>query len=211
METLKKQKALPNFPFLMLDRNYWLWSTTLGGQVPCYSSLAAKMTPPPIPDTLVAADGAPVTDREGNTITGTDENPFIATTSAVFASRTSGRVPALTLSQKPTSAIVNIAYAMQYPMVPPPKPALKPGAKIGIGVGASAAAILIAVLVWLLARKLLKRQSTRKELRAFEQSSVSQRFGSGVDMSRVAHEPAGVGRVFGGKKYAGVSTAAVNY
>ena len=39
------------------------------------------------------------------------------------------------MTSKPTLAIVNIAYAMQFPVVPPPKPALETDAKIGIGVG----------------------------------------------------------------------------
>ncbi|KAF1968878.1 hypothetical protein BU23DRAFT_601892 [Bimuria novae-zelandiae CBS 107.79] len=187
--------------------NYWLWSTTLGGQVPCYSSLAARMTPPPIPDTLV---------NQLDTITSGDTD---AASGAITITGSNSRIPshrstsvsALTMSQKPTSAIVNIVYTMQYPL-DPPKPALKPGAKIGIGVGASAGAIFMGFIVWFLVRRIFVHRRTKEEVQTVEQTSVSHRFSSGVDMSRVAHEvPAVPGRNYRGKRYTGVSSSAVNY
>jgi len=113
------------------------------------------------------------------------------------------------MSQKPTSAIVNIVYTMQYPMVPP-KSKMNTGAKIGIGVGASGAAILIGFVLWFFIRTTSHRGS-KKKLQSPEQVSVSRRFGSGVDMSRVAHQPAGVERVYNGKQYAGASSSATAY
>jgi len=94
-------------------RNYRPWSTAFGGQVPCYSTLPAAITPPPIPATLV------------------------------------GRAEA---SAKPTSAIVNVVYAMQYPLKQN-KPSMSTGAKAGIGVGVASAIILLAMLLWLFLRK----------------------------------------------------------
>lgn len=171
-------------------RSYWLWSTTLGGQVPCYSSLSAKLTPPPIPDTLV---------NGGQMITGSTHTTPSST------------VPAATASQKPTLAIVNIAFSMQYPMVPGPKPALETKAKIGIGVGVTGAAVLIGVLLWFVIRKFFAHSKTKDQLRDVRQTDQAQRFGPNVDMSRVANEPAGMERKFGGKKYTGVATSGVNF
>ncbi|KAF2728796.1 hypothetical protein EJ04DRAFT_590723 [Polyplosphaeria fusca] len=163
-------------------KSYWLWSTELGGQVPCYSSLDGTMVVPPMPDTL--AHG----------ITGTS-TPTGSTSK----------------SSKPTSAIVNIAYAMQYPVVAPPpkKEALPTNAKIGIGVGAPVVAVIVGVLVWVLVRRVL---AGRKAEKAAARSSVGERFGQGVDTSYVAHhpspgaEPSQVQRSYGGAKYSSVST-----
>lgn len=178
---------------LIYRRSYWLWSTSLGGQVPCYSSLSAKLTPPPIPDTLVNGGS----ERKTGSL-------FTTTPTSVHAS-------ALTMSQKPTLAIVNIAFSMQYPMVPPPEPALAKKAKIGIGVGVSGAGILLVALLWFLIRKFFAHRKTKGDLRQMQETSVSHRFRSDVDTSRVAHEPAGVARTFGGKKYASVAARGVNF
>ncbi|KAF2106219.1 hypothetical protein BDV96DRAFT_337451 [Lophiotrema nucula] len=181
--------------------SYWLWSTDFGGQVPCYSSLAAEMTPPPIPDTLV------------NAVTGTNSVPGSARRTTASGSATIGAssIPSSVLSTgKPTLAIVNIAYAMQYPMnVPRHKQTLQKGTKIGIGVGASGAAILIGVLLWFLVRKFMAHNKTKESL---SETSVGQRFGAGVDTSYVAHHarpvpnPSEMSRTYEGAKYAGVST-----
>ncbi|PSN66445.1 hypothetical protein BS50DRAFT_622109 [Corynespora cassiicola Philippines] len=169
--------------------SYWLWSTTLGGQVPCYSSLSKPLVPPPIPETLVD-------DRGGPDITGS------------YTGSSSAPPTALTMTSKPTLAIVNIAYAMQFPVVPPPKPALETDAKIGIGVGVSCGALLMGVIVWLLLKKYRARE---KAAVAQQIPSASQRFNSQVDMSRIAHEPAGLERSFGGAKYMGVSTRGIDH
>ncbi|CAO2647825.1 Nn.00g087470.m01.CDS01 [Neocucurbitaria sp. VM-36] len=51
-------------------------------------------------------------------------------------------------STKPTSAIVNVVYAMQYPLHPSPsKSGLSTGAKIGIGAGAAIITIVFGVLI----------------------------------------------------------------
>ncbi|KAF2188884.1 hypothetical protein K469DRAFT_684172 [Zopfia rhizophila CBS 207.26] len=151
--------------------SYEVWSTDFGGQTPCYSSLAAAITPPPIPDTLA------------NAKTGSST------------------------SSKPTSAIVNIAYALQYP-VARNKPVLQKKAKIGVGVGTAGAAIIIGVLIYMLVRKFRSHRKVKDDLR---EGSVQRRFGSGVDMSRagVGTEeqsvlPPPMSKTFGGARYAGV-------
>lgn len=164
--------------------SYWLWSTTLGGQVPCYSSLAANLKPPPIPDTLV--DG-------GAMITGTDSMGSPTTT-----------ISKLTASQKPTSAILNIAYSMQYPLAEEPKPALSQPAKIGVGVGGSLAGIFLIAVVLLLVRKFMAHKKTKRELDIVRHPSVEERFGDRVpDHSRVAHHD--------GKKYSGVAQQPMHF
>jgi hypothetical protein len=50
----------------------------------------------------------------------------------------------------PTSAIVNVVYAMQFPVKPAPKPALATNTKIGIGAGAGGAALVLGALIGLL-------------------------------------------------------------
>jgi hypothetical protein len=111
---------------------------------------------------------------------------------------------------KPTSAIVNIAYAMQYELAPEEEaPLLKKEAKIGIGVGAAAGGILIVAIIAFLLRRYMVRK--RSKVGGFEASSVAQRFGHEVDMSRVAHEQAGVARTHEGVKYVGFSTLAVGH
>lgn len=169
-------------------RSYWLWSTQLGGQVPCYSSLGQALVPPPMPDTFI--------DLGRMTQTGS------------ITPAPSPRPTALTVQQKPTSAIINIAYAMQYQLAPEPEPALKKEAKIGIGAGVAGGALLILVVLGFLIRRCLVQ---RKKQNGVVETSASQRFGSQIDMSRVAHEPAGVARTYDGAKYAGVSTRPVDY
>ncbi|ORY15352.1 hypothetical protein BCR34DRAFT_184315 [Clohesyomyces aquaticus] len=150
--------------------SYWLWSTSFGGQVPCYSLLSSAVTAPPIPDTLAA--------------TRSDT--------------------AAAVSAKPTSAIVNIAYALQYPVNPPDKkPVLEKKAKIGVGVGVGSAAVILGVLIFLLVRNFFGHKKVKKDL---QRKDVSRRFGSGVDVSQVAQQPVPppVSRVHGGAKYSGV-------
>ncbi|KAH7138852.1 hypothetical protein B0J11DRAFT_563738 [Dendryphion nanum] len=161
---------------------YWLWTAEMGGQIPCYSQLQATMTPPPIPDTLI---------QERGPQTGS-------------ASLTSG-----TFTRKPVSAIVNVAFAMQYPMVTP-KAGMKKETKIGVGVGVAAGVIFLGLLAWFLFRILRARHKSRNPE---NNTSVHQRFGTGVDMSRVADEtkPAPMSRTYGGAKYAGVSTRNGDY
>lgn len=163
------------------DSSYWLWATDMGGQVPCYSSLQSDLDPPPMPDTLAGG----------------------ARTGAASTTTAGSSVPALTMDEKPTSAIVNVVFAMQYPMVPSGKPALKQAAKIGIGVGVSGAAIAFAILIWIVLRRL--RTNKRKQHEP-EPINVNQRFGVAVDMSRTAHGPAYVEA-----KSGGVTTRAVNF
>ena len=127
----------------------------MGGQVPCYSQLQAEMTPPPIPDTLIQERG-----------------PATHTTGSVF-------------TRKPVSAIVNVAFAMQYAMIEGPKPGLKKEAKIGIGVGVAAGVIFLGLLIWFLFRILRTRHKAHN---AGQPASAHQRFNSSVDMSRVGDE-----------------------
>ncbi|KAF2800214.1 hypothetical protein K505DRAFT_413127 [Melanomma pulvis-pyrius CBS 109.77] len=163
--------------------SYWLWSTQIGGQVPCYSSLGAKMIPPPIPDTLV------------HRITGTESH--------------STSVSSTSESQKPTLAIVNIAYAMQYHVVPLPKRELDKKVKIGLGVGVGVAAILVGLLIAFLARKFLVHRRVRTKV---QDSNEPLRLGAGEGMSHVVtHDGAPNSKTFGGAEYVGVSTTRVGH
>jgi hypothetical protein len=73
-----------------------------------------------------------------------------------------GGPPGGSATHKPTSAIVNVVYAMHYPVTPPSSPSLSTNTKIGIGAGSGAAAITIGLLVLLL----LWRSSQHKKERA---------------------------------------------
>jgi hypothetical protein len=99
---------------------------------------------------------------------------------------------------------------MQYAMVPSPKPALKKEAKIGIGVGVTGAAVLVVVVLWFVIRKFLGRRRSKGSVPPTS-LSVNQRFGDGVDMSRVAHQPPPMSRTYGGAQYAGVATRGNEY
>lgn len=107
----RKSWSLLSAHYLTRSRNYFPWSTAFGGQTPCYSTVPTAMTPPPIPDSLIATG---------------------------------------TATANPTSAIVNVVYAMQYPVKAEPKPALTTNAKIGVGAGAGGAALVFGILIWLL-------------------------------------------------------------
>jgi hypothetical protein len=157
--------------------SYWLWTTEIGGQVPCYSSLAAKMTPPPIPETFA------------HHITRPD-----AHSSATLSSE----------SQKPTSAVVNIAYAMQYRVVAVPKKGFSTKIKIGLGVGVGVAAILVGLLLALVIRKFFIHRRVRSKV----QGAGSEPLRGGVveSMSQVELLPAPNSRNYEGSKYAGVSS-----
>ncbi|KAF2191438.1 hypothetical protein K469DRAFT_746771 [Zopfia rhizophila CBS 207.26] len=80
--------------------------------------------------------------------------------------------------QKPTSAIINVVYAMQYPVQPSSKPALTSNAKIGIGAGAGGAALIFGVLIWLL---VWKHRVHKRDKAALESGSG---FGPGLSSTR---------------------------
>ena len=70
---------------------------------------------------------------------------------------------------KPTSAIVNVVYAMQYPLNSvPSKQGLSTGAKIGIGAGAGVTALVFGILLFLL---LWKHKQHKKDRKALEEIS----------------------------------------
>lgn len=141
------------------------------------------MTPPPIPDTLV------------HRITGTESL-------SIGVSSTSE-------SQKPTLAVVNIAYAMQYHVVALPRRELDSKVKIGLGVGVGVAAILVGLLIALLARKFLVHRRVRTKV---QDTSEPLRLGVREDMSHVgAQDGAPNSRTYGGAKYVGVSTTRVEH
>jgi hypothetical protein len=106
---------------------YQPWIANFGGQTPCYSSLAAYITPAPIP----------VRSQTGSTTT----------------------------SQIPTSAVVNIVYAMQYP-VTESGASMSAAAKGGIGAGAAVAAIGIFAVLLLLFRRWRKRKESSSSIAA---------------------------------------------
>lgn len=97
----------------------------LGGQVPCYSSLKQFLSPPAVPS---SGYQTPIS------------IPLTALTSTT-SSESSG---------KPTSAIVNVVYAIQYPLAS--TQGLSTGAKAGIGAGAGIGALAIiglaGALIW---------------------------------------------------------------
>lgn len=78
---------------------------------------------------------------------------------------------------KPTSAIINVVYAMSYP-VQPPKQGLATGAKIGIGVGGGVVAAVLGMLLWLL---MWKHRAHKRDKAALESLSG---FGPGLSSTR---------------------------
>ncbi|KAF1999847.1 hypothetical protein P154DRAFT_210264 [Amniculicola lignicola CBS 123094] len=168
--------------------SYWPWSAAIGGQIPCYSSLAKALTPPGMPDSLVH---------------GVDDNPITTGPSMPTPSSTVG--VSSTSSPKPTSAVVNIAYAMQYSMKASPKPKMQQGTKIGIGAGVGGAALVISVLLFLLFKRF---RGNKKSKIVVDQPppGVQERFAHGVDKSYVAHQAPS--RTYEGVQYAGVSNQA---
>jgi hypothetical protein len=76
-------------------------------------------------------------------------------------------LPSSTASQNPTSAIINVVYAIQYP-VQPGAPSLSTGAKAGIGAGAGIAAISIIVLSLLLVWRTRKHKRDKAALSAIQ-------------------------------------------
>lgn len=126
------------------------WSTAFAdNQTPCYSTLEAAVTPPPMPDTL-APSARPST-----------------------------------ISAKPTSAVCNIVYSLQYHVKKPTNSGgLAKKSKIGIGAGAGAGALVFAVLVFLL---LMKRRSRKRDHVAREPLG---NFGPESGTNRLSAEPA---------------------
>ncbi|KAF2263703.1 hypothetical protein CC78DRAFT_568770 [Lojkania enalia] len=85
-----------------------------------------------------------------------------------------------TAAAKPTSAIVNVVYAMQYP-VQTPKQGMSTNAKIGIGAGAGGAALIFGVLTALL---IWKHRAHKRDKAALESLSG---FGPGMSSTRASH------------------------
>ncbi|KAF4634084.1 hypothetical protein G7Y89_g4025 [Cudoniella acicularis] len=85
--------------------NYLLFSTDLGGQTPCYSTITPYLTPPPLPS------------------------------------------PTATTSTHPTSAVVNVVYAMAYPVKSSTSSGMPTATKAGIGGGVGALALLVLVSI----------------------------------------------------------------
>jgi hypothetical protein len=137
-------------------RGYQLWNAVLGGQVPCYSSLKNNLVPPAVPVTSTAPDFAPVTNTGGSAA-----GSSAAATSILFETPTATQIP--------TSAVVNIVFAIQYNVIPSTsQPGLSTGAKAGIGVGASLAAFSIITLSLLLLWRTRKHKTDKKVLAAIQ-------------------------------------------
>jgi hypothetical protein len=159
----------------------------LGGQTPCYSSLGTFLSPPPVPvgsypstsdastlsrNNTVAASyttTSPSTSRISGNHTAT--TPY--TTSSLSTSTASGidtvtttftTVSTTTATQKPTSAVVNIVYALYYPIQL--RNTLSIGAKAGIGTGASLAGISIIILSILLIWRTRKHKAALSAIQA---------------------------------------------
>ncbi|KAJ2906008.1 hypothetical protein MKZ38_003491 [Zalerion maritima] len=67
---------------------------------------------------------------------------------------------------KPTSAVVNIVYSMQYPVKGGSSSKLSTGAIVGIAVGGAGALVIIALLVWFLMRSKKKTRAAKAEAAA---------------------------------------------
>jgi hypothetical protein len=129
-------------------RGYALWNAPLGGQVPCYSSLSSYLVPPAIPVASHSPTSLP------NTARGND---------STRATLQSSITP-----QNPTSAIVNVVFAMQY-LVQPISPGLSPGAEASIGTGAGVAVVAIITILFLVWRR--RKHKKDKQTRATIQTA----------------------------------------
>lgn len=125
---------------LSFRRGYKLWDSLLGGATPCYSSLSTTLVPPPVPVT---------------------SNDLTSTPSPVATTHST------TTKQKPTSAIADIVYAVQYTLQP--SSSLSSGVKAGIGVGAGIGGVAAVTLTGFLIWKAIKRKKTTKRMAAMQQ------------------------------------------
>jgi hypothetical protein len=113
---------------LYFCRGYKLWNALLDGQFQCYSSLSSYLSPPVVP------------------VTG--QMPISLPNTAAGSVTTSTTLESSTTPHKPTSAILNVVYAIQLPLQPS-SPGLSPGVEAGIGAGVGVVGIVIIVLlVW---------------------------------------------------------------
>jgi len=119
-----------------------LWNAALiGSATPCYSSATSYLDPPPIPVTL---------------------------SESTSASSLSAAAPSTT-TQKATSAVVNVVFAVQFPLQPSAN--LSTGAKAGIGVGASIGGIAIFTLAGFLIWRSRKLKKAKKEVTTMSQTT----------------------------------------
>lgn len=81
----------------------------------------------------------------------------------------SAAAPATTSNQKPTSAVINIIFAVQFPLQSSPN--LSTSAKAGIGVGATIAGFAIFTLTGLLIWRTRKQKRAKRRLAATPQST----------------------------------------
>jgi hypothetical protein len=137
-------------------RGYQLWNAVLGGQVPCYSSLNDFLSAPPVPISNYQTS-IPLTD--------------LANQTSSYSTPSYG-------SGKPTSAIINVVYAVQYPLTP--AEGLSTGAKAGIGVGAGAGGLAIILLVIALIWRTSKHKKDKKALAAAQSYAEGSTAGLGA-------------------------------
>jgi hypothetical protein len=126
----------------------------LGGQVPCYSSVISYLVPPAVPVTSTAPESVPA----------------IITGSSAVGGAAASTAAASTPTQIPTSAVVNIVFAVQYNVLPGEsgESGLSTGTKAGIGVGAGVAGILIIALSLLLVWRTRMHKKDKKALAAIQ-------------------------------------------
>jgi hypothetical protein len=117
--------------------------------VPCYSSLDS--------DSFLAPPAVPVTDYG-------QQAPVTGNVTGAAPSSSTPLTP-----QKPTSAVVNIVYAVPFPVLP--SPGLSTGAKAGIGVGAGLGGVAIIVLTILLIWRTRKHKKDKQALTAMQQTA----------------------------------------
>jgi hypothetical protein len=140
-----------------LCRGYQLWNAPLDCQVSCYRSLSTYLVPPAVP---------------------------VTSQMPVPSAAASTQLKLSTLTQNPTSAIVNVVYAIQYP-VQPASSGLTTGAEAGIGAGAGVAGIVIIVLPIML---LMRTQKHKKgQASAYRYSNYSTRYDGSESKHYVVH------------------------
>jgi hypothetical protein len=160
-----RQEIFINLP----HRGYQLWNDVVGGAVPCYSSLTNTLTPPvvPLPNVLTMTSSKRVSSESGEQITDTTSSSSYSPTDS-----------------KPTSAVVNVVYAVSYPVKS--KSGISKGAKAGIGAGSGAAVLAIIVLALLLIRKYRHSKKDKQTIAALSAGAPDSTHQSQANMSTVS-------------------------
>ncbi len=101
---------------------------------------------------------------------------------------TAGLAANPTDSSKPTSAILNIAWAMSYNVTEPPSSGLSQAATIGIGVGAGVLAILLGVLFAFVCLRIRKSKRQQREAETAARIAAAGGGGMGADVGETSYQ-----------------------